>query len=212
MVKALLSVKPEYAEKILSGEKIYEFRRRIFKREDVDILVIYATGPQCGVVAEARIGGIMESTPEDIWKRTNRHGGISHDRFMDSHDVADDATCWNVRRMVQRSCRFLDAFGPVVWEGFTFEGGYTPVVSYGDGDFLTGDTLWDEDAASVADQRPYAAVAVLLAYGIAFDPPRVSSDSLDRVLQSTVGCRVPVVRGVVAMAGAATGVRACHRI
>ncbi len=38
MVKALLSVKPEYAEKILSGEKIYEFRRRIFKRKDVDIL------------------------------------------------------------------------------------------------------------------------------------------------------------------------------
>lgn len=83
MVKALLSVKPEYAEKILSGEKIYEFRRRIFKRKDVDILVIYATRPQCRVVAEARIGGIMESTPEDIWKRTNRHGGISHDRFMD---------------------------------------------------------------------------------------------------------------------------------
>ena len=83
MVKALLSVKPEYAEKILSGEKIYEFRRRIFKRKDVDILVIYATRPQCRVVAEARIGGIMESTPEDIWKRTNRYGGISHDRFMD---------------------------------------------------------------------------------------------------------------------------------
>lgn len=77
MVKALLSVKPEYAEKILSGEKIYEFRRRIFKRKDVDILVIYATRPQCRVVAEARIGGIMESTPEDIWKRTNRYGGIS---------------------------------------------------------------------------------------------------------------------------------------
>ena len=66
MVKALLSVKPEYAEKILSGEKIHESRRRIFKRKDVDILVIYATGPQCGVVAEARIGGIMESTPAPI--------------------------------------------------------------------------------------------------------------------------------------------------
>ena len=56
---------------------------------------------------------------------------------------ADPDTCWNVRRMVQRSCRFLDAFGPVEWDGFTFEGGYTPVVSYGDGDFMTADTLWD---------------------------------------------------------------------
>lgn len=93
MVKALLSVKPEYAEKILSGEKIYEFRRRIFKRKDVDILVIYATRPQCRVVAEARIGGIMESTPEDIWKRTNRYGGISHDRFMDYFAGRETALC-----------------------------------------------------------------------------------------------------------------------
>ena len=74
MVKALLSVKPEYAEKILSGEKIHESRRRVFKRKDVDILVIYATRPQCGVVAEARIGGIMESTPAPI-------GGLEKFRF-----------------------------------------------------------------------------------------------------------------------------------
>lgn len=60
--------------------------------------------------------------------------------------LADDDTCWNVRRMAQRSCRFLDAFGPVIWDGFTFEGGYTPVVSFGDGDFLTRDTLWDMKA------------------------------------------------------------------
>lgn len=28
-------------------------------------------------------------------------------------------------------------------DGFTFEGGYTDVVSSGDGDFTTSDTLWD---------------------------------------------------------------------
>ena len=45
--------------------------------------------------------------------------------------------------MVQRSCRFLEAAGPVTWPGFTFDGGYTDVVSYGDGDFLTEYVLWD---------------------------------------------------------------------
>ena len=28
-------------------------------------------------------------------------------------------------------------------DGMTFEGGYTPTISTGDGDFLTADTLWD---------------------------------------------------------------------
>ena len=33
--------------------------------------------------------------------------------------------------------------GPVVWEGFTFDGGYTDRVTSGDGDLLTADGLWD---------------------------------------------------------------------
>lgn len=60
-----------------------------------------------------------------------------------SRVTADVDTCWNIRRMVQRSCRFLDAYGPAVWFGPSFDGGYTRLVSYGDGDLLTRDTLWD---------------------------------------------------------------------
>lgn len=28
-------------------------------------------------------------------------------------------------------------------KGFTFKGGYSPIVTAGDGDYLTKDTLWD---------------------------------------------------------------------
>lgn len=80
-MKAILSIKPEYVERILSGEKTYEFRRRIFKRPEVDTLVIYATMPVGKVVAEAGITGVLESSPEDIWEKTSRHAGISEDRF-----------------------------------------------------------------------------------------------------------------------------------
>lgn len=37
----------------------------------------------------------------------------------------------------------MDRVGPVVWEGFTFDGGYTDRVTSGDGDLLTVDGLWD---------------------------------------------------------------------
>lgn len=42
-MKAMLSIKPEYVDRILKGEKTYEFRRRIFRRHDVDTIVIYSS-------------------------------------------------------------------------------------------------------------------------------------------------------------------------
>lgn len=55
----------------------------------------------------------------------------------------DSQTLENVRIMVKRGCAFLNECGPKILDGLTFEGGYTDIVSNGDGDFLTPDTLWD---------------------------------------------------------------------
>lgn len=49
----------------------------------------------------------------------------------------------NIRIMVERSFTFWDLYGPIIKDGFTFEGGYTDIISSGDGDFMTEDTLWD---------------------------------------------------------------------
>ena len=40
--------------------------------------------------------------------------------------------------MVKRSLAFWKEYGPITKDGFTFEGGYTDIVSSGDGDYLTG--------------------------------------------------------------------------
>ena len=55
----------------------------------------------------------------------------------------DDDTIDNIMIMINRSISFWDIYGPIVLDGFTFEGGYTRLVSSGDGDYLTKDTLWD---------------------------------------------------------------------
>jgi len=52
--KILISINPEYVEKILSGEKKYEFRKINPKRK-IDALVIYQTYPLMRVVAEAEV-------------------------------------------------------------------------------------------------------------------------------------------------------------
>jgi len=56
---------------------------------------------------------------------------------------ADKKTIDNIREMVQRSLNFIEIYGPITKDGFTFEGGYTDLVSAGDGDFLTESTIWD---------------------------------------------------------------------
>lgn len=45
--------------------------------------------------------------------------------------------------MVLRTLAFIENYGPITKDGFTFEGAYTDVVTIGDGDYLTADTLWD---------------------------------------------------------------------
>lgn len=74
------------------------------------------------------------------YDRASRHGpGGWRPRRID----VDGPTCWNLSRMVARSLAFLDEYGPVVWRDFRFDGGYTDLITSGDGDFLTCDTLWD---------------------------------------------------------------------
>lgn len=70
--------------------------------------------------------------------RTGRRG------FGDPLDaVPDHETCENVRTMVKRAGTFFKKYGPVVNYGPTFFGGYTDIISSGDGDFTTKDTIWD---------------------------------------------------------------------
>ncbi|MCI1644392.1 MAG: ASCH domain-containing protein [Bifidobacterium crudilactis] len=90
-MKAMLSIKPEYVSQILDGSKTYEFRRRIFKRTDVDTIIIYCTSPRSAVVAEAQIEDIIVDSPICVWKRTHKHGGISRDKFMEYFHDTDTA-------------------------------------------------------------------------------------------------------------------------
>ena len=55
----------------------------------------------------------------------------------------DHFTISNIRTMVERVIAFTEKYGPIVKDGFTFEGGYNQIITTGDGDFLTKTGLWD---------------------------------------------------------------------
>ena len=52
-MKAILSIHPEYAYKILSGEKTHELRKVLFKKPVTHVLV-YATAPISKVIGGQR--------------------------------------------------------------------------------------------------------------------------------------------------------------
>ena len=83
-MKILLSIKPEHAEKILSGEKKYEFRRAIFKNQSVNKVVIYASSPIRKIIGEFDIECVISSDLNKLWENTKCHSGIDKD-FYDSY-------------------------------------------------------------------------------------------------------------------------------
>lgn len=90
-MKVLLSIKPEYVNKIFSGEKKYEYRKSLFSREGVTTVIIYATMPVGKVVGEFEIDMILSDTPKEIWKKTQLSSGINQmffDEYFDGRDKA----------------------------------------------------------------------------------------------------------------------------
>lgn len=80
-MKILLSIKPEFVEKIFDGTKSFEFRKSIFKNQSVKTVVIYATMPVGKIVGEFDIECIYEDSPNKIWDKTQENAGISKDFF-----------------------------------------------------------------------------------------------------------------------------------
>lgn len=80
MKKVLFSIKPEFVEKIFSGEKRFEYRKSRCKRE-VDRIVIYCTSPCGKVVGEIEINRVLVGSPRKIWENTKKYSGISESFF-----------------------------------------------------------------------------------------------------------------------------------
>lgn len=95
-MNVILSIKPEFVEKIFSGEKKYEYRKVLFKQK-VDTVYIYASRPICKIVGEFKIAEILCDTPEDIWKQTKCKSGVSKKFFDKYYKGKDKAVALKIR-------------------------------------------------------------------------------------------------------------------
>ena len=95
----LLSINPEFVERILNGTKLFEYRK--FRcREDVDKIIIYATAPQKQVVAEAEIEDIIEDDVLNVWRQTKQHSGITYSFFRKYYKGKKKAVAYRLKNVI----------------------------------------------------------------------------------------------------------------
>ncbi len=82
-MKVVLSIKPEFAYKIFEGSKKFEFRKTIFKNNDVKSIIVYASSPVQKVIGEFEIGEILKDNLETLWEQTKEYSGITKEYFYE---------------------------------------------------------------------------------------------------------------------------------
>jgi predicted transcriptional regulator len=80
-MNVILSIKPQFCKFIFDGVKRYEYRKRVFKRTDIDKVYIYASKPICKIVGYFTIDDVIEDSPNDMWKTTHEVSGITKEYF-----------------------------------------------------------------------------------------------------------------------------------
>jgi predicted transcriptional regulator len=77
----LMSIRPEYAAAIFSGEKTYELRRRRPSFAPGSRVVVYSSSPDRQLLGTFEAGEVHEQSLSQLWKVVSRSAGITRKDF-----------------------------------------------------------------------------------------------------------------------------------
>ena len=80
MSTILLSIKPEYSNRIFNGTKKYEFRKHLAKK-NVDKIIVYSSSPEQQIIGEVTVTETLSLKPSPLWELTKKEEGISRAKF-----------------------------------------------------------------------------------------------------------------------------------
>lgn len=120
----LLSVRPRYAAKILSGNKTIELRRVRPKVGPGDGVIMYVSAPRCEIQALLHVEEIIECSPTELWRRERRSAAITEDEFREYFRGARSAI--GIRVHVDKNLREPISLADIR----TAVPGFTPPQSY----------------------------------------------------------------------------------
>ena len=93
-----LSLRPAYADLILSGEKTVELRRHRPRTLPGTLILVYASSPARRVVGTCIIDHIGIDTPLEIWRLYGPSTGLDHERFADYFNGIEQGVAIRVKK------------------------------------------------------------------------------------------------------------------
>ena len=81
-----IAVKPEYANKLISGKKDIELRKKKPSVQPGDYVIIYASAPVKAVLGFGKVKTIIECTPKCLWESYSNRLGINEQSYLSYYD------------------------------------------------------------------------------------------------------------------------------
>ncbi|MCE7914682.1 MAG: hypothetical protein DYH15_08370 [Nitrosomonas sp. PRO4] len=78
----LISMHPEHVANILSGAKVFEYRK-VMPTQDISYLILYCTAPVKKIVAAVEVVGRLVGPPSRVWVDTAYGAGITRKFYRD---------------------------------------------------------------------------------------------------------------------------------
>lgn len=103
MTDILISIRPQFVNLIISGQKTVEIRNRPVRLASGSKLWIYSTLPKGCIEAVATVHSVEVNSPDSIWKRFQDKTGLSEEAFLMYINGADQ-----ISAIVLRDVKSLD--------------------------------------------------------------------------------------------------------
>lgn len=88
--KLVMSIRPEFASKVLQGVKRVEVRRRFSYRWSGARVTLYATSPVRALVGDVKIARVVKGSPESLWREYGGATGCTKAEFDEYSHGAEE--------------------------------------------------------------------------------------------------------------------------
>lgn len=85
----LISIRPEFADRIFAGKKTVELRRTRPRVLSGDLILIYVTSPVKALMGICEVEQVITGTPEALWEELQDQAGMSAEEFESYYDGAE---------------------------------------------------------------------------------------------------------------------------
>ncbi len=83
----LMSIRPQYADKIFNRTKTVELRRIKPKSlQEDDLVLVYVSAPVKSLVGAFKVESVIEASIATLWKNVRDHAGVSKSEFSNYYE------------------------------------------------------------------------------------------------------------------------------